>query len=165
MKNLVHDSLGAFHLMVAILALISGTLVLLMKKGTQRHKLVGYFYAFNMLLVNLTAFGIYRLWGGFGIFHIAAIIGLVTLLAGMIPVMIRKPRDNYMGWHFSFMYWSVIGLYAAFVSETLTRIPETPFFGMLGIATFGVMAVASWAFRKYQKTWNDQFSQKIKMVN
>lgn len=165
MKNLVHDSLGGFHLIVAILALISGTMVLVMKKGSRRHKQIGYFYAFNMLLVNLTAFGIYRLWGGFGIFHIAAIIGLVTLLAGMIPVMIRKPRDNYMGWHFSFMYWSVIGLYAAFVSETLTRIPEAPFFGMLGVATFGVMAAASWAFKKYKKVWGEQFSQKIKMVN
>ena len=30
-------------------------------------------------------------------------------------------------YHFTFMYFSVIGLYAAFASEILTRIPE-PFF-------------------------------------
>ncbi len=159
MNNIIHDSLGAFHVMVSVLALISGTMVLAMRKGNRKHKQVGYFYAFNMLLVNLTAFGIYRLWGGFGLFHVAAIIGLLTLLAGMLPIIFRKPRQSYIGLHFSFMYWSIIGLYAAFISETLTRIPETPFFGMLGIATFGVMAVASWCFRRYQKKWDQQFKQ------
>lgn len=160
MNNIIHDSLGAFHVIVAVLALISGTMVLLMKKGSKLHKQIGYFYAFNMLLVNLTAFGIYRLWGGFGLFHIAAIIGLLTLSAGMLPIMLRKPKRGYMGLHFSFMYWSVIGLYAAFVSETLTRIPETPFYSMLGISTFAVMIIASWAFRRNQKKWDQQFNRK-----
>ena len=36
--------------------------------------------------------------------------------------------------HFSFMYWSVRGLYAAFAAEVLTRIPEANFFGMVGIS-------------------------------
>lgn len=56
------------------------------------------------------------------------------------------------------MYWSIIGLYAAFVSETLTQTPETPFFGMLGLTTLGVMAVASWGFHKYKKRWDRQFN-------
>jgi len=164
MNNIIHDSLGAFHVIVAVLALISGTLVLLMKKGSKRHQQIGYFYAFNMLLVNLTAFGIYRMWGGFGIFHVAAIIGLVTLAAGMFPIMLKKPRRSYIGLHFSFMYWSVMGLYAALVSETLTRIPETPFFGMLGISTFGMMIVAAWGFHRNQPKWNRQFNRQTKLV-
>jgi len=164
MNNIVHDSLGAFHVIVAVLALISGTIVLIMKKGSKRHKQVGYFYAFNMLLVNLTAFGIYYMWGRFGIFHVAAIIGLVTLLAGMLPIMLKKPRGGYIGLHFSFMYWSVMGLYAALVSETLTRIPETPFYGMLGISTFGMMVVAAWGFRRNQPKWNRQFNRESKLV-
>lgn len=89
MENLVHDSLGAFHLIVAIIALSSGTVVLILKKGTGLHKQLGYVYALSMLLVNSTAFGIYRLWGGFGIFHAAAIVGLLTLLAGMVPIILK----------------------------------------------------------------------------
>lgn len=164
MNNIIHDSLGAFHVMVAGLALISGTIVLIVKKGSKRHKQIGYFYAFNMLLVNLTAFGIYRLWGGFGIFHVAAIIGLLTLVAGMLPIMLKKPRRSYIGLHFSFMYWSVMGLYAALVSETLTRIPETPFFGMLGISTFGMMMVAAWGFYRNQPEWTQQFDRQAKLA-
>ncbi|MEM9673294.1 MAG: DUF2306 domain-containing protein [Bacteroidota bacterium] len=164
MNNIIHDSLGAFHVIVAVLALISGTIVLIMKKGSKRHQQIGYFYAFNMLLVNLTAFGIYHMWGRFGIFHVAAIIGLVTLLTGMLPIMLKKPRGGYIGLHFSFMYWSVMGLYAALVSETLTRIPETPFYGMLGISTFGMMMVAAWGFRRNQPKWNRQFNRQTKLV-
>lgn len=41
------------------------------------------------------------------------------------------------------MYWSVIGLYAAFAAEILTRIPKTPFFGMVGLAT-GVILLIGW---------------------
>ncbi|WKN45946.1 DUF2306 domain-containing protein [Tunicatimonas pelagia] len=159
MKNLVHDPLGAFHLGVAVLSLITGTLVLLLPKGSVSHTQIGYVYAISMLLVNITAFSIYRLWGGFGIFHIAAVVSLVTLLGGMVPVLTKRPKQKYMSYHFSFMYWSVIGLYAAFASETLTRIPETPFFGMVGVATFSIMITASWYFRRHKEQWNQQFNQ------
>ncbi|MEO0334060.1 MAG: hypothetical protein AAF223_20695 [Bacteroidota bacterium] len=64
-----------------------------------------------------------------------------------------------MSYHFSFMYWSVIGLYTAFASETLTRIPEAPFFGMMGVATFSIMITASWYFRRRKEQWNQQFNQ------
>ena len=107
-----------------------------------------------MAVLIVTAFLIYRLFGTFGLFHIAAVVSAVTLVAGMVPVVTRWPRNNWLGYHFSFMYWSVLGLYAAFVAETLTRIPRTPFFQMVGVATGSVMLVGYIAFFFYKKKWS-----------
>jgi len=157
MNLLFHDWIGGIHLFASVIALASGTQVLWMKKGTHLHRQIGYVYTASMLGVIITAFSIYRLFGGFGLFHILAIVSFVTLLSGMLPLMLKKPVKNYMSLHFSFMYWSVIGLYAAFVSEMLTRIPESPFFGMVGLATFAVMIIAQLFFFKYRKKWQRTF--------
>lgn len=161
MNTLTHDSIGLIHLITALVAILSGTFVLVLNKGTRLHKQIGYIYAVNMLLLNATAFGIYRLFGGFGIFHFAALVSLFTLLGGMIPVITKRPKHKWVELHYIYMYWSVIGLYAAFVSETLTRIPKTPFFGMVGIATFAVMLLAGIGYARFRKKWKERFGKKL----
>jgi len=153
--QLVHDQLGLVHLIAALISFALGTMVLVVRKGTVFHKRIGYGYVVAMLMVNLTAFMIYRLFGGFGIFHVAAIISLVSVILGMVPIY-RKNKDWRIH-HFSWMYWSVIGLYAAFASEVLTRVPETPFFGMVGIATGLIMLGGSLVFRKNKEKWRIAF--------
>ncbi|OEK06940.1 DUF2306 domain-containing protein [Roseivirga misakiensis] len=157
MDNLIGSNVGLVHLISALVAVITGVFVLIVRKGTKQHVKIGYVYVASMLVLNVTAFMTYRLFGGFGIFHYAAIASTLTLIGGMIPVIQRKKK----GWiyrHFSFMYWSVIGLYAAFASEALTRIPETPFFGMVGIATAGIMLLGTIIFVRFKKTWQQQFA-------
>jgi uncharacterized membrane protein len=150
------DLLGGVHLITAMLSLLFGTIVILQTKGTRRHKLLGYGYAISMVFMLITSLLIYRLFGGFGLFHIFSIIALVTLLGGMIPAIRRKPA-HWVVPHFSFMYWSVIGLYAAFASEIFTRIPDTPFFGMVGIATFLVIALGYLFWFRNKSKWSKQF--------
>ncbi|PSK97586.1 DUF2306 domain-containing protein [Cecembia rubra] len=135
MYDFVNTSLGWFHLVTALVALISGAYVLFKPKGTKRHKQVGYIYVFSMILVCSSALGIYNLTGNFGIFHILAIGGISTLIAGMIPLLIKSMKEEYRVFHLWFMYYSVLGLYAAFASELSVRIPEKPFYTMVGIAT------------------------------
>ena len=158
--NLVSNEIGLVHLIVSIFALVFGTWVLAARKGTQTHRRAGYAYAVSMLLLLVTAFMIYRLFGRFGVFHIAAIISTVTLLGGMIPVIRRKPKNSWLNLHFSFMYWSVFGLYAAFVAEMATRLPvrtifDSPkmFFITVGIATLSTMLVGQIIFFKKKKKW------------
>lgn len=43
-----HDSVGLIHLISAIIALITGTMILVMKKGTLNHKRIGYVYVAAM---------------------------------------------------------------------------------------------------------------------
>ena len=157
------DTIGLIHLIASILSLISGTWVITTQKGTAIHRKIGYIYAISMLVVIITAFMIYRLFGGFGIFHIAAIISTIALLGGMIPAILRKPAKHWLGLHYNFMFWSVIGLYAAFVSEIFTRIPQIRFFWMLAIATITVFGIANIVFLKRKKRW--QKIEKVYMEN
>ena len=140
-------------MIVSVAALITGTLVLVIRKGTERHKQIGYIYVASMGILILTAFMIYRLFDGWGVFHYMTIVSLLSLGLGMIPIWTRKPTNKWKYLHFSFMYWSVIGLYAAFAAETLTRIPETPFFGMVGIATGVIMTFGGVVFGINKAKW------------
>jgi uncharacterized membrane protein len=155
MRQIVYSNIGFIHLIASILALVFGSLVLILEKGTKRHKQIGYAYFVSMIGVLATAFMIYRLFGRFGIFHITAIVSTLTLLGGMIPAILRKPVNRWLTWHYGFMFWSVIGLYAAFAAESLVRIPQTPFFGMVGIATFAVMIFGGIVFGIKQNKWSE----------
>jgi uncharacterized membrane protein len=156
MNNLVHSPIGLIHLIASLLCLLSGSLVLVMAKGTQAHKTIGYTYGIFMLILNGTAFGLYNLFDGFGPFHFAALISLATLMAGMIPVLLRT--KSWLSLHFSFMYYSVIGLYAAFASEIIVRIPGISFGPAVGIATTLVMIIAMILFRFLSTKWTHLFS-------
>jgi uncharacterized membrane protein len=168
MENIVKDTTGFIHLAASVLALITGLYVLIAKKGTKTHKQVGYTYALAMLTVNLTAFMIYRLYGRFGIFHVFAIISSVTLFAGLYPVIIRKSED-YLIKHFRSMYWSVIGLYCAFMAEIFSRLPKyvlTPegkpmvvFYKFVGIGTAIVMIIGIFFFLKFKPIWEKQYKK------
>ena len=105
----------------------------------------------------ISSFLLYNLFGSFGVFHIASIVSSATLAGGMIPIITKKPGKNWVAYHFSFMYWSVLGLYGAFFSEIFTRIPETPFFGMVGIASGLTFGIGGYVFKKRKDIWFKQF--------
>ncbi len=155
MDTFVHSTTGLIHVLTAIAAMVVGTWVLIMRKGTRLHRLLGYLYFYLMLLMNGTAFMLYGLFGTFGPFHVAAIFSLVTLLFGIVPAIRRKP-----GWfmrHFTFMYFSIIGLYAAFSSESLTRIPSTPFFTMVIIASATITLIGFIVYYRMRPKWAKTF--------
>ncbi len=163
LSNLISGSIGLVHLIFSILALIVGTMVLLQQKGTKRHKTIGYSYVVAMLGVNLTAFMLYNLYGKFGMFHWMAIVSLLTVIAGMLPMLLKKPK-TYVSLHFNFMYWSVIGLYGAFVAEILVRIPDVviesgipnvAFYKAIGIGVAITMGLGAYFAIKKNKEWSE----------
>jgi len=166
MPQLTSSHTGSFHLIVSLIAMLTGSMVLFMQKGTKRHRQIGYIYVIAMLLVNLSAFMIYRLFGGFGIFNFFAIISLLTLFSGMYPILTRK-SENYLLTHFNYMYWSVVGLYCAFCAEVLTRLPPyfaiknswTLFSFLTGISIMIVVLTANVLMKKYKPVWRDQLRQ------
>ncbi len=172
MNTLVSNTTGLIHLIASIIALITGTLILTSKKGTQRHKQIGYVYVVSMIVLLVTAFMIYRLFGGFGIFHAFGLVSIFSLFMGMYPIILRK-SENYIYKHFRFMYWSVIGLYGAFVAETMVRVPflkilnlnikpTAMFFNIVGVSIGLVMILASLYFKKQKAIWLKQFNPKEK---
>ena len=166
MENLVSGDIGLMHLSASILAMITGSLVLIKKKGTKKHKQIGLIYVISIFWVNATALMIYRLFGGFGIFHFFSIVSLLTLVAGMHPILKRKGK-NYIFKHFNYMYWSVVGLYCAFCAEVFTRLPSLlsvqltwELFSILtGGGIFIVMVIATAIFKKQKGKWQKEFKQ------
>ena len=158
MENIIGDEIGLVHLISSCFALIFGTYTLIAKKGTKQHIKIGYLYVISMGILSLTAFMIYRLFNGWGIFHYTTLLSLVTIILGMVPIWTKKPAKKWKYLHFSFMYWSVIGLYAAFAAEILVRIPKTPFFGMVGIATGTIMLIGGIIFGMNKGKWEKIFS-------
>jgi uncharacterized membrane protein len=123
---------GQVHLVSALAALVTGAAVLLGRKGTRRHRQLGWAYVASMLLLNVTALLIYRLFGRFGPFHAGAIFSLVSVVVGTLAALearrARGRRDpvaraRALGRHYQWMTWSYVGLAAAAVSESATRIP------------------------------------------
>lgn len=161
MYSFVNSNLGWFHLVTALLAMIAGAFVLASKKGTVRHKKVGYSYVVAMVFVCGSALGIYNLTGRFGIFHIMAIVSSLTLALGMLPFFLKNLPRKYKAVHVWFMYYSVLGLYAAFASELSVRIPEKPFFAMVGIATATVFGVGTVFILKKEKVWSRYFEEEL----
>lgn len=160
MYNFVNSSLGWFHLGSSIVALVTGAYILSTRKGTMLHKKIGYVYVISMVMVCGSALGIYNLTGRFGIFHILAFVGFATLIAGMAPMLPRRSKSGYRIYHLWFMYYSVLGLYAAFASELSVRIPEKPFFLMVGIATGAIFLFGSIFIFWKERQWSRFFPEK-----
>jgi len=167
--NFITSETGLIHFIASIFALVLGTFILIMEKGTKTHKLIGKIYALSMFVTLVSAFMTYRLFGKWGIFHWTAVISSITLLAGLLAIYLKKPANTYLSVHFSFMYWSVIGVYGAFVSETLVRmpkvvvesgIPNSVFYNMTGIGTAVVMGLGVYFFLKFKPIWDNKFSEK-----
>jgi uncharacterized membrane protein len=125
-------SIGLTHTAAAVTALAAGAAVLLTRKGTRRHRQLGWSYVVSMLLLNGTALLIYRLFGRFGPFHVGAVFSLVTVVAGAATALgarrARARRDavgraRALERHYQWMTWSYVGLVAAAVSEVATRMP------------------------------------------
>lgn len=149
--SITGDWIGVLHVSSSILAMLFGGWVLVARKGTKKHKLSGYLYALNMLIVLVTALFIYRLFGKFGPFHYIAVVGFIYLMVGLLPAFFRS--KNWVKLHVYCMYWSVVGLYAAFFAEIAVRLPGTEFWWMVFAGSLIVTILGGIAYGKHKKRW------------
>jgi uncharacterized membrane protein len=133
------STLGWIHTIFGLVALVAGTTVILIRKGTRWHRTLGHVYLTNMIALNVTALSLYELYGHFGPFHWMALGSLLTLIAGMIPVFTRRPKGRWLGLHAAFINGSYVGLVAATAAEVTSRIPGTE--EMFGLVVGGTSAL------------------------
>lgn len=157
MHDFVNTQLGWFHFITAMIAMFFGTYILIKPKGTKLHKQIGYLYVAIMVLVCSTSLGVYNITGDFGVFHVLAIAGLLTLIIGLLPLLLKRIHKRHRMLHLWFMYYSVLGLYAAFVSELSLRIPEKPSYTVVGISTTIVFILGSVFLLWKEKVWKQYF--------
>ena len=144
-----HSNIGVIHTAFAVIAMIAGLWVVFKPKGTKLHKRIGYTYVISMLSLCISSFWMHT-FGTFGIFHFASVVSLLGIIGGMIPALLRT--RNWLGYHYHFMSWSVVGLYAAFWSEVGTRIFDMRYFWWaVAVATFLTVFIGSKIISKNAK--------------
>ncbi|MDN4166833.1 DUF2306 domain-containing protein [Cytophagales bacterium LB-30] len=159
---LIHSPMGGLHVAASLIALLAGTRILLLAKGGKMHKIWGYGYAGAMLATNATAFMLFQLFGGFGPFHVAAIFSLLTLCMGMYPAISRKNPD-WIRRHMYWMHYSVVGLYAALISEIVVRVPlGISFFTAVGLGTGAVVLLGVWIIQRKAPYWMQEGGKSLK---
>lgn len=96
------------HVGTVIPALILGAPVLLMKKGTARHKMMGRIWASLMMVTAISSFWLQGLTGSIGPIHIFSVITIVS-----IPRAILAARRGDLVAHRRGMIGPYIGLFVA----------------------------------------------------
>ncbi len=144
------STIGLVHVIAAIVALLTGTLIFVVNKGGLLHRRIGYGYVVSMLVLNISAFLIYRLFGTFGPFHVMALFSTACILGGTVPALFRHCIRHWLQWHYYFMNWSVVGLYAAFWAETFTRtLPMGRFWPIVAGATVVTTTIGAVLIRRH----------------
>lgn len=131
--------MGLLHVLLALAAMLFGTLVVFHRKGNARHRLLGRAYLVSMLGLNATALLNYELFGYFGPFHWMALFSLASVLGGYLAV--RSKRSGWKSTHAYFMTGSYVGLLAAAVAEVASRVPGWQF-GLSVVISSAVVILA-----------------------
>lgn len=97
------------HTAAALIAAVSGVIVLLITKGTKRHRVLGYIFSASILFTAITSLWITELRPGhFSPIHILSVITLVS-----VPLAIYWRRTGNIRAHASAMIAPLIGLLIA----------------------------------------------------
>lgn len=149
-----HSTTGFLHTLFALLAMAAGLLVILLNKGTRRHKLAGWVYVSAMIALNVSAFYVHVLYQ-FGPFHYMAIFSLLTVLAGVSAPLLFRSWGGWLRLHYDLMLWSYVGLMAAFVAEVAVRLPFVKSTGVFWLCvaagSFICFAVGGWLIGSLRK--------------
>ena len=145
---MIHSTTGLIHTLSALCALLTGVVIFSRPKATSFHRALGYVYSVSMTVMLVTAFLTYHLTKSFNFLHIFAIASCPPLILGFLAAF--RHRSGWIARHYYWMCYSYIGLCAAFVAETATRIvmpylvvhyrirSMTSFWVIVGVCSFGV---------------------------
>ncbi|MFN3228728.1 MAG: DUF2306 domain-containing protein [Asticcacaulis sp.] len=113
--------LGWLHSLACLVALAAGAYGFSTRKGSPHHILTGRVYMVAMLILNLSALGIYRL-GVFFFPHVLAVITLVLIAVGWLSARSHWPRPLWRYIHLSCMIGSYYMLIGGGVNEVFLRV-------------------------------------------
>jgi uncharacterized membrane protein len=114
------------HIITAVCALVLGTVILLMKKGTRIHKTIGRVWCLAMYVTAISSFAVTSLFPGhLSPIHILSLVTLVTLPLGLLA----RRQGNILH-HARIMQGNFIGL---LVAGVFTLVPGR----LLGQVIFG----------------------------
>ena len=119
----LEQALASTHVLAALSALGAGAAVLLSTKGTHTHRVMGTVYVLALVLVNVAALSLHRE-STFGVFHVLAVVSLLTIAAGLAPLLLGKRSPVVIANHAYCMSWSYAGLVAAGCGQLTAAVGE-----------------------------------------
>ena len=99
---------GLVHLGAAAIALTTGLLLFASRKGTVRHRRLGFLYLAAMVNLNVGCVD-RRHRRGIGPFHMLTIVSLATLVGAYLVVLLGRPGRGRSEAHGTMMAWSYAG--------------------------------------------------------
>lgn len=118
-----HTISGTIHFVSATIGLFLGLGILFLKPGSKIHKTAGYIFIPVLLIVNISALFIHEMGMQFGPFHFLIPFSLYFLYLGIKPFIFDIKGKERLKLHIKGMVAAAIGLWAAFVAESLVRTP------------------------------------------
>ena len=145
----VDGVLDSFHFICALGALLLGPIVLARRKGDTIHRWLGRLWALMMLIINISALSMYDMSGRPNLFHIFALVSLITLSCALWAIwrykLTRNP--NYLVTHQHCMVWAYFGLLMAGLWQVVFNLVRSDIFdvsiGMLYNGLGALTAIAS----------------------
>ena len=118
----VHSMAGSFHLVAAVIGLLTGAYLLLALKGTIFHKRLGYVFSGALIVVNISALFIYDFNAGKpSIFHYLIFVSMFCLIYGLYPMFQKPAKPGRYRKHIKGMIGAALGLWAAGAPEYFVR--------------------------------------------
>ncbi|MDG1777925.1 MAG: DUF2306 domain-containing protein [Flavobacteriaceae bacterium] len=146
------------HTITATLSLIFGSIVLFGIKGNAKHKKMGLWYFYAMLINNLTALAIVNAFGKWFFPHYLAIACLIVIIPGIVAI--RQKHKHWLKVHIISMVISYYLLVGGAINEAFLHIPKLrpyiinnePILGITHmIAQLIFIGVLIYFLRKYRK--------------
>jgi uncharacterized membrane protein len=135
-----YSAFGLAHAAAGAAALVLGLLVFLGRKGTARHRRLGWAYVGCMAWVDGSALALRHLTGRFNLFHALAAASLAMVAGGVAQPLRRRRIRRWLWRHYQYMCWSYVGLVAATANELCVRVPAAK---SLTARTAGFLPVAA----------------------
>ena len=110
------------HILAASLSLIFGTIVIFGKKGTSKHRKLGLYFFYAMLINNVTALFILNAFGKWFFPHYLAIACLVVIIPGIIAVKLK--HKYWLKIHIICLVISYYLLIGGAINETFLHVPN-----------------------------------------
>lgn len=98
------------HLAAALLALLAGSVVLVRRKGTASHKVMGWCWVMLMLVAALTSFFI-QARGHLSLIHVLSVVVLVAVPAAILNIRKGRRRGHAIGMVSAFAGLVIAGLF------------------------------------------------------
>jgi uncharacterized membrane protein len=103
---------GLIHVAAAAVALGAGAALFAGRKGTMRHRRLGFLYLGAMAYVNLAAWSVDTR-GAIGPFHVLTVLSVATLVGAYVILLTGRRSRGRSEAHGTMMAWSYAGVLAA----------------------------------------------------